>query len=876
MSRHHSIPSGNRSPLLCRIFLFAALAFGCLSMAEAGALWFSDSQGLHRIDADTNVVVQHISQQGVVALTLNQKDNTLWTLTADQLIKIDANGATLLRLDLKSLANNFNAARKLALDPSDDSVWIAGGNHIFHLDANGITLAGFASPAIVQDIAMAQDQTLWVLGRNQLLRYSTQGGLLVSANLAGELQQTNFLAIDDVNNVLWLGGGRKLVQIALALPVQTRLSLTTSDVISALTLVADSGTLWVVGQSALFGYSKNGAVVGQTSFSAKSIGNPQVIVADALSQSLWLGHEKGISRFGAAGQYIVSLPASVKVGAISAAPSGIVPLLTLIAPADNARLTDPRTPISLHYDATCFGQPCNYLPSVFATYTLTATLNGQSIGNAFQFDAGRMNAIYTPPARYAEGVNTFTAYITDSAGRRSKTLTSQFTVDAIPPNFLNVSPANGAVFITPNITLQGSIDDPLGRVFLDNYSGATVSGPNPAGQNFSYPITLRPGMNLFRLTATDQAGNTNSLPINFVYSTLTLSITSPANGATVDSNKVTVTGTFSGAANPTITVNGISATINGSSFSAADIALRAGSNTLTVIGTTPQGAQATRTLTVISSAPGITISSPTNGATVNADSVLVSGQVQAPANSGVTVNGVIAIVDANNNFFANNVPLQLGSNTVTATVTTPSGKTSSSNVTVTSSGPSALQITADPTQGIAPLTIAFKIDNRTGNPVASYQFNPGGPGNAAANSDPNALFAFTYTQPGTYQAIVTVADSAGNAFTQTLAIQVQDATQMDQMFNAIWNDMNNALVAGDKVTAMSYLNAAGKDKYGVAFDLLMPNYSAIASSFSPLKRLAISADIGEYAINRTIDGVNRIFFIYFLLEADGVWRIDSM
>ena len=56
----------------------------------------------------------------------------------------------------------------------------------------------------------------------------------------------------------------------------------------------------------------------------------------------------------------------------------------------------------------------------------------------------------------------------------------------------------------------------------------------------------------------------------------------------------------------------------------------------------------------------------------------------------------------------------------------------------------------------------------------------------------------------------------------------------------------------------------------------MPNYTAIAGSFSPLKRLAISADIGEYAINRTIDGVNRIFFIYFLLEADGVWRIDSM
>lgn len=876
MSRHYSIPSGNRSPLLCRVFAFLALSLCWLSLAHAGAVWFSDAQGLHRIDTDTNTVVQNVPQQSIVALTLNQKDNTLWALTPDQLIKVDANGATLLRIDLKSLATNFNAARKLALDPSDDSVWIAGGNHIFHLDANGITLAGFASPAIVQDIALAQDQTLWVLGRNQLLHYSTQGGLLVSANLAGEMQQTNFLAIDDVNNVLWLGGGRKLVQIALALPVQTRLSLTTSEVISALTLVADSGTLWAVGQSALFGFSKNGAVVGQTSFAAKSIGNPQVIVADALSQSLWLGHEKGISRFDTTGQYIVSLPASVKVGAISTAPSGIVPLLTLIAPADNARLTDPRTPISLHYDASCFGQPCNYPPSVFATYTLTATLNGQSIGNAFQFDAGSVNAIYTPPVRYAEGVNNFTAYVTDSAGRRSKTLTSQFTVDATPPNFLNVSPANGAVFLTPNITLQGSIDDPLGRVFLDNYSGATVSGPNPAGQNFSYSITLRPGINLFRLTATDAAGNTNSLPINFVYSTLTLSITSPVNGATVDTNKVTVTGTFSGASNPAITVNGVTAIISGSSFSAADIALRAGSNTITVIGTTPQGAQASQMLTVISSAPGITISSPANGATINSDSVLVSGQVQAPANSGVTVNGVIAIVDANNNFFANNVPLQLGSNNVTATVTTPSGKTSASSVTVTSNGPSPMQITADPIQGIAPLTIAFKIDNRTGNAVASYQFNPGGPGNAVASTDPDVLFSFTYTQPGTYQAVVTVTDSTGMTNTQALVIQLKDAMQMDQMFKAIWSGMNDALMAGDKAKALTYMNVGAKAKYGPVFDALLPFMPEIVGSYSSLQRASISSAIGEYAIRRASNGVQKIYLIYFLQGGDGVWQIDEM
>ena len=170
MSRHHLIPLWSRSLLLYHVFAFVALSLCCLSFALADALWFSDAQGLHRINTDTNTIVLTVPMQGIVALTLNQKDNTLWALMPDRLIKV--NGAALLRLDLKSLSTNFNVTRKLALNPSDDSVWIAGGNNIFHLDANGITLAGFASPAIVQDIALEQDQTLWVLGRNQLLHYS--------------------------------------------------------------------------------------------------------------------------------------------------------------------------------------------------------------------------------------------------------------------------------------------------------------------------------------------------------------------------------------------------------------------------------------------------------------------------------------------------------------------------------------------------------------------------------------------------------------------------------------------------------------------------------------------------------------------------------
>jgi hypothetical protein len=236
---------------------------------------------------------------------------------------------------------------------------------------------------------------------------------------------------------------------------------------------------------------------------------------------------------------------------------------------------------------------------------------------------------------------------------------------------------------------------------------------------------------------------------------------------------------------------------------------------------------------------------------------------------------VIAIVDANGNYFANAVPLQPGANTLTATVTTPSGKSVSASITVTSAGPSPVVITADPLQGPVPLRVGFKFQNPAGFALTSFSFNPGGAGSQVA-AGPGEFFAFTYSQAGIYQVSATLFDNAGNSFQQSFVIQGRDPAEMDAMFRAIWNGMNTALVAGDKAKAMTYLSPGAKEKYGPVFDKLMPNMAAIVASYSTLQRASISAYIAEYAINRTISGVNRIFLIGFVQDENGAWVIDSM
>ena len=855
------------------------LVFCVAIPAYASPLWFNDQYGLHQINTETNQIVHNLPLPAtpIYALVLNQKDSSLWALGASQLSKYAADGSLLLQRDLKTLSTNLGAARKLALDPNDDSVWLAGDKQLFHLDSNANLLGSYASPAIIQDIALVQDQTLWVLAQTQLLRYSA-AGLLQSINLEAQAQQSKYLVIDDTAGVMWLGGAKQLIQRNLTSPTQTLLTVTVPEVISALTLAPDSNSLWVAGQSILTAYGKNGSLITQTDLKPlSSISNIQTLVYDAASASIWLGHSKGISRFSALGQYVLTLPAAVMVSTISTAPSGILPRITLIQPTNNGLTNNPRPPIRYQYDALCFGQPCGYPPAAFSGYQLTSLLNGQSIGKLFTFDAATAQSSYTPLTALPEGANTLSAYVTDSAGRRSQTINSSFSIDSIPPRFVSVSPANGTHFLSPNITIQGSIDDPQGVVVLENLAYWNGTGANPATQNFNYLVTLKPGVNTFNLSAIDKAGNITPLQLTYSYSFLTLALTSPLPNASIDNNSVTVTGSFDGSTNPTITVNGVAATLSGTTFSAT-VPLIFGSNLITVSGSTPEGATATQTVTVNSTFPSISITSPVNGANPNDNTALVTGIVQAPANAsfGVVVNGVVALVDATNHFYANNVPLQAGANTLTATVTTLSGKTNTASIVVTSSGSAPATITLSPEQGIAPLTVSFTATSNTGKTIASWQASPGGVG-SYDTTDPSVLFKYTYTQPGTYLATVTVTDSAGVSTSQTLAISVQDPLQMDQMFTAMWSGMNTALIAGDKTTALTYLNSQAQAKYGPVFDVLIPNMANIVASYSPLKRSSLSQNIGEYAINRTINGVNRIFFIYFLRGGDdGVWRIDTL
>jgi hypothetical protein len=198
----------------------------------------------------------------------------------------------------------------------------------------------------------------------------------------------------------------------------------------------------------------------------------------------------------------------------------------------------------------------------------------------------------------------------------------------------------------------------------------------------------------------------------------TIGITTPVDGALIGSSNVTVSGTVMGTAPVAVSVNGVAATVTGSTWSAA-IVLADGAHTLTATASNSAGsATDSVAVTVDTSPPVVTITAPAYGTQTIAALVTVAGTVtDASPIASFIVNGVaVSLADG---AFTTAAPLGLGGNPITAEATDAAGNTGSDGITVVRGEAPAIAITV-PADGLlthqTPLTVSGTVSGTA--PVA--------------------------------------------------------------------------------------------------------------------------------------------------------------
>lgn len=231
-----------------------------------------------------------------------------------------------------------------------------------------------------------------------------------------------------------------------------------------------------------------------------------------------------------------------------------------------------------------------------------------------------------------------------------------------------------------SVDLNGS---PIGSLFTRSATEALFV---PADR-------LPEGINNINAQAVDLFGHpSNLLTGYFTIDTIPpqfLSV-SPANGSTVAQAEVTISGKVDDATANVMLLdqagNGLS--LGSSSFNFT-VVLKPGTNVFALVARDPAGNEASLSLQLTLS-HGLVITNLTPGATIEADTTLVTGTFEGPANTGITINGVVAHIYGNR-FFAY-AALARGENTLTVVATTPDGEIGRQTITVVSTGPAAISV----------------------------------------------------------------------------------------------------------------------------------------------------------------------------------------
>jgi hypothetical protein len=484
-----------------------------------------------------------------------------------------------------------------------------------------------------------------------------------------------------------------------------------------------------------------------------------------------------------------------------------------------------------------------------------------------------------------EGSNRITISARDPSGNPSnKSVT--IIRDTIPPVITISSPNEGAVVNLSPLTVEGTIIDSTQVNATIAVNGGTPTTLNLSGSNFNDSVPLNEGFNTIQIEAADAAGNIGSANRSVFLDTVPpiVNLTSPLPdeqlSGTVSVN-VDASDASSGVTLVHLLVDGeVQGTqlIPPYSFDINTLLIPTGERTLTAQAFDLAGNSAEDNVSVgILPQVQLQIDSPADGSTINKPFTLVKGTfLMNIPEVGITVNGVLAQTYGNQ-FAANQVPLAEGSNTITAQATDGQGTLIESQVTVQAvTTVPYINLRADIESGVLPLTSTLTLTGTASISASSLSYTgPGGFFGPQITQISPEEFKVTFLVEGIYFFTAQATDSQSNTYTDTLAIAVLNLAELDALLKGKWEGMKTALSVGDLDTAITYFTQKAGDRYRPAFETLGTDLPQIISTFPPIDLVDLGGESATYIISRLQNNEERLYFITFSKNAQGLWKIQS-
>jgi len=264
------------------------------------------------------------------------------------------------------------------------------------------------------------------------------------------------------------------------------------------------------------------------------------------------------------------------------------------------------------------------------------------------------------------GENLITVTATDRAGNSTDATThAVYTPDTQAPAITITTPADNTFTRNAAVTVSGiaSDDVAVAKVTVNGVEVPVSSGTWTA----TVTLTAGDGPKAITAVATDTTGKSSHADIQITLDTTPPAVTigSPADGTTVATPALTITGTVSDAGSglATLTCNGTAAAVTNGTFSCS-VTLAEGNNSIAIVATDKVGNQATSTLAISldTHSPELTVSAPIANSCTNGTSIQIAGRATDPHLGTLRLSitsgtGSITVTPAADGTFAGSLPL---------------------------------------------------------------------------------------------------------------------------------------------------------------------------------------------------------------------------
>ena len=272
----------------------------------------------------------------------------------------------------------------------------------------------------------------------------------------------------------------------------------------------------------------------------------------------------------------------------------------------------------------------------------------------------------------------------------------------------------------------------------------------------------------------------------------------------------------------------------------------------------------------------ITITSPTDGSTINRPDVMVKGSLITPGNeTGVTVSGIVGMVYGSD-FAINHVPLSDGTNTISVTATDTAGNTATTAITVTAdTSQPYVTLTASPESGVAPLTVSFSASAAISNGVTSYQIDFDGDVVDDYSDTTFDNVSHLYSSQGIYYVTLTVVDAAATSYRDTIAIMVVNANDLDALLRAKWIAVTTALGNKDVSTAIALISPATRTVYQLMYTEIINQLPAMVATQTEFNFVSVGDNVATYELVTSKNGDTYSYEVIFVKDSNGIWTLQD-